>query len=236
MLMRSTAPSSWSEASQKPIVIGKGGAAIKAIGTAAREELERFFDASVFLDLHVKVQEDWREDERMLDEFGGRGREKAASNADSRVLHLLGLSWSRRAAVDVVLDSVKRLLRIGATANLLNLLQKQHPADLAQVFGELLEPSGQAVVHAARRTPAQARDGDHQRAGARSRRPAARPGARPRRSPSSSQELPSDDAAALIDYLPEELSREVLELMRPQGVGRRSRACSSTPSRPPAAS
>ena len=36
--------------------------------------------------------------------------------------------------LDVVLDSVKRLLRIGATANLLNLLQKQHPADLAQIF------------------------------------------------------------------------------------------------------
>ena len=35
---------------------------------------------------------------------------------------------------DVVLDSVKRLMRIGATNNLVNLLQKQHPADLAQVF------------------------------------------------------------------------------------------------------
>ena len=39
--------------------------------------------------------------------------------------------------VDLVLDSVKRLLRVGATANLSNLLQKQHPADLAQIFGEL---------------------------------------------------------------------------------------------------
>src|SRR4026207_1843110 len=39
--------------------------------------------------------------------------------------------------LDVVLDSVKRLLRVGATANLVNLLQKQHPADLAQVFSEL---------------------------------------------------------------------------------------------------
>src|SRR5213592_3632946 len=39
--------------------------------------------------------------------------------------------------IDLVLDSVKRLLRIGASANLLNLLQKQHPADLAQVFSEL---------------------------------------------------------------------------------------------------
>jgi GTPase len=56
--------------SQKPIVVGKGGAMIKAIGTAARHELERFFDARVFLDLRVKVRSDWREDERMLDELG----------------------------------------------------------------------------------------------------------------------------------------------------------------------
>ena len=39
--------------------------------------------------------------------------------------------------IDLVLDSVKRLLRLGATANLLNLVQKQHPADLAQIFSEL---------------------------------------------------------------------------------------------------
>jgi GTP-binding protein Era len=56
--------------SQKPIIVGKGGAMIKAIGTAARQELERFFDARVFLDLHVKVRADWREDDRMLDEIG----------------------------------------------------------------------------------------------------------------------------------------------------------------------
>ena len=47
--------------------------------------------------------------------------------------------------IDVVLDSVKRLLRIGATANLLNLLQKQHPADLAQIFGSMLDTERQAV-------------------------------------------------------------------------------------------
>ena len=41
--------------------------------------------------------------------------------------------------IDVVLDSVRRLLRIGATANLLNLLQKQHPADLAQIFSGLAD-------------------------------------------------------------------------------------------------
>ncbi len=62
--------------SQKPILIGRGGAAIKAIGTAAREELERFFDTKVYLDLHVKVRDRWREDERMLDTIGIEGRSK----------------------------------------------------------------------------------------------------------------------------------------------------------------
>jgi GTP-binding protein Era len=56
--------------SQKPIVIGRAGEMIKAIGTAARKELEQFFGTRVFLDLRVKVRADWREDERMLDEIG----------------------------------------------------------------------------------------------------------------------------------------------------------------------
>ncbi|CAN5869472.1 GTPase Era [soil metagenome] len=56
--------------SQKPIIVGRAGALIKAIGTAARKELERFFYARVFLDLHVKVRAEWREDERMLDQLG----------------------------------------------------------------------------------------------------------------------------------------------------------------------
>ena len=47
--------------------------------------------------------------------------------------------------IDVVLDSVRRLLRLGATANLFNLLQKQHPADLAGVFGELHERERKAA-------------------------------------------------------------------------------------------
>ena len=58
--------------SQKPIVVGKGGAMIKRIGTAARAELERFFDTRVYLDLHVKVKSEWRDDERLLDELGVR--------------------------------------------------------------------------------------------------------------------------------------------------------------------
>ena len=62
--------------SQKPILVGRAGARIKAIGTAARKELETFFDARVFLDLHVKVREGWREDERMLDSLGLPARKK----------------------------------------------------------------------------------------------------------------------------------------------------------------
>lgn len=56
--------------SQKPILIGRGGEMIKRIGTAARRDLEAFFDAKVFLDLRVKVESEWREDERLLDEIG----------------------------------------------------------------------------------------------------------------------------------------------------------------------
>ena len=56
--------------SQKPIVIGQGGALIKQIGTEAREELERFFGTRVFLDLHVKVRADWRENDRILTQAG----------------------------------------------------------------------------------------------------------------------------------------------------------------------
>jgi GTP-binding protein Era len=61
--------------SQKPIVVGRNGEMIKKIGTAAREELERFFSAHVFLDLHVRVKSDWREDDRTLQDLGvGRPR------------------------------------------------------------------------------------------------------------------------------------------------------------------
>ena len=55
---------------QKPIVIGRRGALIKQIGMEARKELERFFGAKVFLDLHVRVKAGWREDERVLGEIG----------------------------------------------------------------------------------------------------------------------------------------------------------------------
>ena len=114
--------------------------------------------------------------------------------------------------IDVVLDSVRRLIRIGATANLVNLLQKQHPADLAQVLSELgerdrvgafalliernsklamealseLDPEGAAALIADRPPEEIAR---------------------------LLHDLPSDDAAALIDKLPEELSAAVVALI-----------------------
>ncbi len=56
--------------SQKPIVVGRAGAMIKQIGTAARLELESYLQQRVYLDLHVKVRSEWRNDERMLDEIG----------------------------------------------------------------------------------------------------------------------------------------------------------------------
>ena len=56
--------------SQKPIVLGRGGDMIKRIGTAAREDLERFFGTRVFLDLHVRVKAEWREDDAVLDRIG----------------------------------------------------------------------------------------------------------------------------------------------------------------------
>jgi GTPase len=56
--------------SQKPIVIGRGGEMIKRIGTDARHDMEAFFETKVFLDLRVKVDPDWRNNERSLDEIG----------------------------------------------------------------------------------------------------------------------------------------------------------------------
>jgi GTP-binding protein Era len=61
--------------SQKPIVIGRGGEVIREIGTAARKEMMEFFQNKVFLDLRVAVREEWREDTRMLDRLGVKGRQ-----------------------------------------------------------------------------------------------------------------------------------------------------------------
>jgi len=60
--------------SQKPIVVGKGGEMIKRIGSEARKDLEQMLDGRVYLDLHVKVRQDWRDDERLLDELGVKRR------------------------------------------------------------------------------------------------------------------------------------------------------------------
>lgn len=60
--------------SQKPIVVGKGGDMIKRIGTEARQDLEAMLGGRVYLDLHVKVRQDWRDDERVLDALGLRSR------------------------------------------------------------------------------------------------------------------------------------------------------------------
>lgn len=54
----------------KGIIIGKGGAMLKRIGTDAREELERFFDCRVNLQLWVKVKEDWRQRPQTLQSLG----------------------------------------------------------------------------------------------------------------------------------------------------------------------
>jgi len=56
--------------SQKPILIGKNGAAMKRLGTESRRKIEAFLNSKVFLDLHVKVRENWRENEEQLKNFG----------------------------------------------------------------------------------------------------------------------------------------------------------------------
>ena len=120
--------------------------------------------------------------------------------------------------LDLVLDSVKRLLRIGATANLLNLLQKQHPADLAQIFSELPDKDREAAFSlladrngrlAMEAVSELGPEGGAALLATRSAEEIAR----------LAQEIPSDDAAALIDYLPEDLSAAVLNLMRPKESG-----------------
>ncbi|HPG07488.1 MAG TPA: GTPase Era [Saprospiraceae bacterium] len=55
---------------QKAIVIGKDGTAIKKLGIAARQDIEAFLGKQVYLELYVKVREDWRDDEKSLRGFG----------------------------------------------------------------------------------------------------------------------------------------------------------------------
>jgi GTP-binding protein Era len=62
--------------SQKGIVIGEGGRMLKAIGSAARKEIEEMGGRKVFLELRVKVLKDWRNDENALKRFGYRLEKK----------------------------------------------------------------------------------------------------------------------------------------------------------------
>ncbi|MEM1326019.1 MAG: GTPase Era [Bacteroidota bacterium] len=55
---------------QKSILIGKSGSSIKKLGTDARKDIETFLERKVFLELHVKVKDNWRNDERQLKYFG----------------------------------------------------------------------------------------------------------------------------------------------------------------------
>lgn len=60
------------KASHKGIIIGKGGASIKRIGTYARADIEKMLDTRVFLDLYVRVKENWRESDFNISDFGYR--------------------------------------------------------------------------------------------------------------------------------------------------------------------
>ena len=120
--------------------------------------------------------------------------------------------------IDLILESVRRLLRMGATPNLLNLLQKQHPADLAQIFSELPERERHAAFNTlvekngklAMETLSElGPEKGGELLALRSAEEIAR----------LVQEIPSDDAAVLIDKLPEELSAVVLNLIRPKPGG-----------------
>ena len=55
---------------QKGILIGKQGSALKKLGTASRKSIETFLEKKVFLELHIKIRENWRDDERQLKHFG----------------------------------------------------------------------------------------------------------------------------------------------------------------------
>ena len=63
------------KASHKGIIIGKGAANIKKIGTYAREDIEKMLDSKVFLDLYVRVKENWRDSDFNISDFGYREEE-----------------------------------------------------------------------------------------------------------------------------------------------------------------
>lgn len=120
--------------------------------------------------------------------------------------------------IDLILESVRRLLRMGAMPNLLNLLQKQHPADLAQIFAELpekerhatfntlVERNGRLAMEALSELGAEK---GSELLSLRSAEDIAR----------LVQEIPSDDAAPLIDGLSDELRLAVLDLIHAKPGG-----------------
>jgi GTP-binding protein Era len=55
---------------QKAIILGEKGKAIKRLGTLSRESIEAFIDRKVFLELHVRVRDKWRDKENFLREYG----------------------------------------------------------------------------------------------------------------------------------------------------------------------
>lgn len=56
--------------SQKGILIGKGGSMLKIVGSESRKDLEQFFGKKIYLELYVKVNKDWRDDDKQLKKFG----------------------------------------------------------------------------------------------------------------------------------------------------------------------
>jgi GTP-binding protein Era len=60
----------------KKILIGHNGEMLKKIGSYAREDMEKFFQTKVFLDLWVKVKENWRENDFLIHDFGFKNKEK----------------------------------------------------------------------------------------------------------------------------------------------------------------
>jgi GTP-binding protein Era len=59
-----------SRKTQKPILIGKDGSSIKKLGTEARKAMEIFLEKKVFLEMHVKIKDNWRDDDYFLKQFG----------------------------------------------------------------------------------------------------------------------------------------------------------------------
>ena len=117
---------------------------------------------------------------------------------------------------DLVLASVRRLVRVGATANVLNLLQKRHPVDIAEILRALNDHERKAVIDAlAGADPRLAMQvvaelGVDEGAGLLASRPAPE-------IVRLLQELAPDDAAGLIERFPEELRDQVRDLMQAQG-------------------